>query len=244
MMNQSNLFIIVLAILSMVFYTCESESPTDNGTEDTAEWQTVFFDDFNRSDGDLGNDLSVEVYPAGTVEIVNNKVKITAAEQTMYYAINYREVNANAVRVSVICSTTTFNPSQEVYGVAVMARGKTFGIVDNIPRQQYYGGGFGTVSGEGSIIAPSIVISKSTIDGVSILASNAYEIAENRSYKIVFTINNKNLTLEVTDMVTAEETTITATDQNPLTEGIVSFNGYQPNNLVLFIDDFKIEKSE
>ena len=45
-------------------------------------------------------------------------------------------------------------------------------------------------------------------------------------------------------MVTAEEVTITATDQNPLTDGIVSLNGYQRNNLVLFIDDFKIEKYE
>ena len=197
-----------------------------------------------RSDGDLGNNLSVEVYPAGTVEIVSNKVKINAAAEHMMYAINYSEVNANVVRVSVICSTTTVNPSQEGYGIALTARGKLIDIVDNIPRQQYYGGGFGTVSGDGSIIAPSIGISKSTIDGLSILASKAYEIAENRSYKIVFTVNNKNLTMVVTDMVTAEEVTVTATDQNPLTEGIVSLNGYQRNNLVLFIDDFKIEKYE
>ena len=244
MMSKFKLSIIILAISSIVFLMCD-KNPTDDGTGDTSEWQTVFFDDFNRSDGDLGNNWSVEVYPAGTIEIVSNKVKITAAEQTMYYAINYGEVNANAVRVSVICSTTTVNPSQEGYGVAVMARGKVIDIVDNIPRQQYYGGGLGTIiGGDGSIVPPSISISKGTIDGMSTLASRAYEIAENRSYKIVLTVNNKNLTLVVTDMVTAEEGTLTATDQNPLTEGIVSFNGYQRNNLVLFVDDFMIEKAD
>ncbi|MFC1552900.1 SUMF1/EgtB/PvdO family nonheme iron enzyme [Candidatus Latescibacterota bacterium] len=216
---------------------------TDDGTGDTAEWQTVFFDDFNRSDGDLGNDLSVDIYPAGTVEIESNKLKITAAEKTMY-AINYSEVNANSIRASVICSTTTVNTSQEVYGIAVSARGKLIDIVDNIPRQQYYSAGFGTINGDGSVTAPSISISKTTIDGFSTLASKEYEIAENRSYKIVLTVNNNNLTMVVTDMVTAEVATITATDQNPLTEGIVSLNGYQSNNLVLFIDDFKIEKYE
>ncbi len=79
MIYKFRLCIIVLAILSIVFLMF-CESPTNNETEANPEWQTVFFDDFNRSDGDLGNNLSVEVYPAGTVEIVNNKVKITAAE--------------------------------------------------------------------------------------------------------------------------------------------------------------------
>ena len=126
MMNKSNLFIIVLAILSLVFYACESESPTNDETGDTAEWQTVFFDDFNRSDGPAGSNYSALIYNPSeglidsTLSISNNMLQLSGG---IYYAIIYvNEVTNDVIRVSLKCSTTAAPSGSYIFGVCAKSR--------------------------------------------------------------------------------------------------------------------------
>ena len=235
MMNKSNLFIFLLAILSMIFYTCKSESPTDDGTGDTSEWQTVFFDDFNRSDGPVGSNYSVQIEGgSGALSISNNMLQLSGGK---YYAIRYvNEVTNDVIRVSLKCSTT--NAPSGSYAFGVSARSRYIGDL-----QESY---FESYSGFVSMDADSIAIMK--LSGSELpppLISKAYDVQENRSYLLELTVNKNDLTFIVKDLITGIAETLNVKDTGSLlTGGSVSINGYQGEGDVIYFDDFKIEKYE
>ena len=100
-MNIYKLWIIVLAILSMVFYTCENVSPTDDDTEDTPEWQTVFFDDIEINDTGTPTSLSnrivnIEIIDTGTPIGLSSRIvksdQWRAAEFTISDPVSLTEI--------------------------------------------------------------------------------------------------------------------------------------------------------
>ena len=241
MMNKSNLFIIVLAILSMVFYTCKSESPTDDSTGDTAEWQTVFFDDFNRSDGPVGSNYSADIRSISeglsfSFSISNNKLKLSGG--VMYRIIYVNEVTNDVIRVSLKFSTTPWSGHEEYgYGFGVIAKGRILNL--DLGQQEGYGG---FVSADKDLIRIGKITAADPLGGD---ASKAFNVQENRSYLIELTVNREDLVLVATDLSTGIADTLTAKDSGPLlTGGIVSINGIQGEGDMIYFDDFKIEKYE
>jgi hypothetical protein len=204
------------------------KSTTDNGTDDTAEWQTVFFDDFNRSDGAAGNNYTVQVEGgSGTFSISNNMLELSGG---VYYAIRYaNDVTSDVIKVSVKCSTMTA-PSDD-YAFSVVAKSSNLG--------NGYGGAVWAAK-------DSISIFKMTGgEQPSHLISDAFEIQENRSYLLEFTVADNNLIFIVTDLTTGISEPLNTTDTgSPLTGGTVSINGIQSDEDIIYFDDFKIEKFE
>lgn len=233
-MNKFKLYTIVLAILSIVFLMCECKSPT-NG--DTAEWQTVFFDDFNRNDGPVGSNYSVNIQSAiegsqYTFSILNNKLKLSSGGVIMYDIRYVNEVTNDVIRFSLKCSTT--NPPSGSwegfsYGFGISARSR---FISNNNQETYSG-----VVGEDTIR----IIKMSGVE----LASQAYNIQANKSYLLELTVDKENITFTVKDLETGIAETLNGTDTGSiLTGGTVSIFGLQGAGDVIYFDDFKIEKYE
>ena len=236
MINNFKLCIIVLAVLSTVFLTCD-KSPTNDDTGDTAEWQTVFFDDFNRSDGPAGSNYSAHIYIpsegfSDTLSISNNMLKLSGE---IYYAIRYvNEVTNDVVRVSLKCSTTNAPSGSYAFGVSARTR--------DVMQQSYQESYSGFVSMDEDSIA---ILKLSGSELPPPLISKAYDVQENRSYLLELTVNKNDLTFIVKDFVTGIAETLNVKDTGSLlTGGIVCINGMQSEGDVIYFDDFKIEKYE
>jgi hypothetical protein len=230
MLPKFKLFIIGLAVLSIIFLMF-CKSPTDDDKGDTPEWQTVFFDDFNRSDGSAGSNYTVQIESgSGVLSISNNMLQLSGG---VYYAIRYvNEVTNDVIRVSVKCSTMTAPSDSIGFGVCVKGR-----ILSNL--QEFY---IGAVW----MSIDSIAVHKMSGTGLSPpLISKDYDVQENRSYLLELTINNKDLTFIVKDLITGIADTLNVKDTgSPLTGGTVSINGLQGDGDTIYFDDFKIEKYE
>jgi hypothetical protein len=229
-------WMIVLAILSVVFYACESKSPTDDNVEDTLQWETVFFDDFNRNNGPVGSNYLVQLYSpseggSDTLSISNNMLQLSGE---LFYAIRYaNEVTNDVIRVSAKF-TTTDAPSGS-YGFGVAVRNRNLGTDWEV--QEAYGGSAGRESG--------IEIFKMSGSDPQPLIGKAYDVQENRSYLLELTVDENDLTLLVKDLTTNMTETLSVKDTGTLlTGGIVSIIGSQGEEDVIYFDDFKIEKYE
>lgn len=219
-------YTIVLAFLSIVFLMF-LQSCTDDDTGDTPEWQTVFFDDFNRSDGPVGSNYSAQIENgSGAFSISDNMLQLSGG---IYYTIRYvNEFTNDVIRVSIKCSTTS--ATSDTYGFAVCAKGT--GI------QECYGGAVWMVK-------DTVTILKMTELGYPPLISKAYDVQENRSYLLELTVNKEDLTFILKDLITGISNTWNAKDTGSLlTGGSVSINGIQGDGDVIYFDDFKIEKYE
>lgn len=226
MIYKFKLCTIVLAILSIVFLMF-CESPTTDDTEGNPEWQTVFFDDFNRSDGSVGSNYSVQIEGgSGAFSISNNMLQLTGG---VYYTIRYvNEVTNDVIRVSIKCSTTS--ATSDTYIFAACAKG--MGI------QECYGGAV-------SMVKDTVAILKISGLGLPPLISKAYDVQENRSYLLELTVNKEDLTFIVKDLITEISDTLNVKDTSSLlTGGTVSINGIQGDGDVIYFDDFMIEKYE
>ena len=78
MLSNMKRSIILLVIFSSLFFMCESKT----STESNPEWNEVFYDNFNRSDGLIGNNYSAMLYipsvaMTDTLFISNNQLKLT-----------------------------------------------------------------------------------------------------------------------------------------------------------------------
>ena len=237
MLSKNKISIILLAIFSCVLFMCDIKTSPENAPE----WQTVFFDDFNRNDGHVGSNYSVTLYiPSVTItdtlSISNNKVPLTGE---VYYAIKYvNEVKNDVIRVSAKFSTSAAPSSDYAFGLC--ARSK----YQNPPIFQLLDAYCGFVSMD----ADSIGIYKAVGGDLNLsdpVISKAFDVKENRTYQIELTVNQKDLTFVVTDLTTGTSETLNFTDNNsPLTGGGVSINGMLGGEDVIYIDDFKIEKYE
>lgn len=232
MMPKFKLCIIVLAVLSIVFFMF-CKSPTDDDAGDTPEWQTVFFDDFNRSDGSAGSNYTVQIESgSGVLSITNNMLQLSGG---VYYAIRYvNEVTNDVIRVSLKCSTTVATSGGNIYGFAVGAKGKVL----ETGQEGYAGAVFVDIDSI-SIIKMSGTVSPTT------LISEAYDVQENKFYLLELIISNGDLTFILTDLTTGLSETLTVKDTGSiLTGGIVVISGIQDDGDIIYFDDFKIEKYE
>ena len=244
MLNKYACSIVLAAVLSVGFLGCESKESTPTGPGTTPEWQTVFFDDFNRSDGPVGSNYSVDIRSTSeglsyTFSISNNKLKLSGG---VMYAIRYvNEVYDGAIRVSVEFSTTPWSGHEEYgYGFAVAAKSRILDV-DSGQQEAY----FGAVSADKDLISISKITAADTLGLPPAIASKAFDVQENRSYLIELTVNREDLVLVVTDLSTGVADTLTAKDSGPLlTGGIVSINGIQGEGDMIYFDDFKIERCE
>ncbi len=233
MLNKYARSITCVAILSVILLGCES-TPTDpNGTP---EWQTVFFDDFNRSNGPVGNNYHVQIEGgSGVLSIADNRLQLSGG---LYYAIRYiNEVNDDVIRVSVRCSTTVWSGVDYGFGVAARSR---IASVDSMLQEGYFLGVFAEKD--------SIYIFKMTADSLGLppaISSKAFNVHENVSYLIELTVNKEDLIGVVRDLSTGIADTLTGIDTGALlTEGTGSIHGMQANADVIYFDDFKIERYE
>lgn len=230
MMPKFKLFIIVCAALSIVFLMF-CKSPTNDDT--SGEWQTVFFDDFNRSDGSIGSNYTVQIESgSGVLSISNNMLQLSGG---VYYAIRcVNEVTNAVIRVSVKCSTTVATAGGNSYGFAVGAKSSILAA-----GQEGYAGAVFMDTDSIGIIKMSGTVLPTT------LISEAYDVQENRFYLLELTINKKTLTFILTDLTTGSSETLTVIDiGSTLTGGTVSINGIQDDGDMIYFDDFKIEKYE
>lgn len=218
-----------MAILLVLPVSCDLL--TTAGPNDVKTWQTIFFDDFNRADGDLGSDYSVQIYGDGSASIENNQLKM---EGDQFWAIRYNtEVLDQVIRVSV---TVLARP--ESLHAAVSVSGKTRNLGNDWQQQELYSGAL-------AFDTDSIYIAEMRGSTYTIVADQTFSTQFNRSYRLELTINNTEITLKVTDLQTGSEQSLTYTDiGTPLNGPIVSLNGRQETDEVVYFDDFRIEKFE
>ncbi len=230
MTPKFKLFIIIWTGLSIIFLMF-CKSPTNDDT--TGEWQTVFFDDFNRSDGSAGSNYTVQIESgSGVLSISNNMLQLSGG---VYYAIRcVNEVTNDVIRVSVKCSTTVATSGGNSYGFAVGARSSILAA----GQEGYAGAVFMDTDSIG-------IIKMSGTAFPATLISEAYDVQENRFYLLELTVNKKDLTFILKDLITGIADTLTFKDTgSTLTGGIVAISGIQDDGDIIYFDDFKIEKYE
>lgn len=227
----------VLAILLLV-PSCDSSPTVDDtdGTSTTPEWQTVFFDDFNRGDGSVGSSYAVMLYSPSNDDIAydalisNNQVLLSEAHLA-YWAVKYAQaVNSDTTRVSARFSVPTASSGASSFAVSTRATYASLSVVDG-----YFGGVGGGDLGINKITASS--------NGAMVpLASKPYSMQEGRWYTLELTLSGADLKLVVKDVASGATETVTATDPGPFPAGrTCAMNGVIGGGDVLAMDDFLIE---
>ncbi len=239
----------VVAVLSLSMTSCNKSNPTNNPTNPA--WQTVFSDDFNRADGSIGANYSVQIYPdtgqfAGIFSVSNNMARLSRGS---FYAIRYVTGVANeVVKVSVKCRIAAAPVSS--YGLGVTVKSRSLG--DTTWRSQEMYSGYVWVNGfPASTYTDSTPDSSSGIyrvSGIGLpapLISHAFVVKKGGSYLLELTASNNVLTFVATDLTSAFAETLSVTDAGTaLTGTTVSINGMQNAGDTTYFDDFKIEKYE
>ncbi len=215
--------IVVLTIM-ILLWNCKDETDDKNN-----EWETIFFDDFNREDGGLGKNYSVQIYGNGTATISDNQLKI---EDGKFYAVRYEtKVPDNKVKFSLKCTTDDQPSTEYAFGISV----RTKNLANEWMEQEVYMGAIWMYS-------DSISISKLVGTGIPIsLVEKKYDSQPNKSYLLELTYDSGDLKLVITDLSTNKTETLNVTDPSPLSGDIISINGMQADGDVIYFDDFKIE---
>lgn len=193
-------------------------------------WQTVFYDDFNRADGTLGSNYTYphQGGPITQLGILNNEVKVASSglgsngSPNAYWEINYiNGVNANNIRIS--CN---FRAPNSGYAFTINAR-------DN---------GINTYSAGIMSNTDTIQIYSHDYFGHSIkLAGEKANLDISKTYFMEFTLEGMNLAFRFVEVGKTDTIIIKATD-NSLTGNEVNLSGYYYSpNVAVFIDNFKIE---
>lgn len=119
--------VVIVLLYCLLGYSCSKEENNPIEPQDP-EWETVFFDDFNRentANGDLGSNWKVFNATNGSImQITNNEVRAEqdSAEESCPYAVYFQDVNYSFMRVSVKART---GPSVESPTIVLFARSDT-----------------------------------------------------------------------------------------------------------------------
>lgn len=210
----------VLFMILILFSQCKKEE------NNTCNWTTVFFDDFQRANGTIGTNYSVQVSSGGNgqAEIHNGKLRFYGSG---FWAIRYSiPINSDRLKISV-----KYTP---VYGSASCGvAGKGMDLGGNFSSQEFYGGfanagGFGIYRCQGTTPVQ--------------LISGSLGFTLNHTYLIELIIDNKDLLMNMKDLSSSESSSVSITDsENMLTGDLVSMNGANSLTDTLEFDDFKIE---
>lgn len=187
-------------------------------------WQTVFFDNFNRTDGPIGNNYST-LPSAGITQIgvLSNEIKVANGDTSpAYWIINYvKGIDADSIRIS--CK---FRAPNKGYGFSIAAR-------DN---------GVNTYRAGLMANTDTIAIYRSAYSGNSTtLAGKKANLDSTKTYYLEFTLKSTDLSFKFVQVGMTDTLTLNATD-NLLTGNGVNLSAYYflPKRAV-YIDDFKIE---
>lgn len=195
-------------------------------------WETAFFDDFNRANGDLGSDYTPQVMN-GTVQIEDNMVLVDPVDMSiMYWMVDYNEPIANKnIKLSIDFKATEGSSDSESK-FAIMAKGG-----QNLSDFSYAAGV--------DIITDSISISMWDMQGTQIqLESGTFEMVGDSLYHLEFIIMDGELEFTVTELFSGDEATITYSDTDPLTGFRASINGFQDNDELMYFDNYQIDTLE
>lgn len=222
---------------------CSSDDPLGPGED--AEWEVVFSDDFDRSNGLPGSNWDVQVFSttgvSATVTVTDNRLAVSGGE---YYAMRYADsVTGDTIRVTVVCATM----AGPYTGVPDGTGGTTAGC-GVVAKSRDVGNNWQFQEAYGAFLNPNIdavSISRWDSGGQTVLASGSYAVGALESHRITLTVEGNRVTMRVEALAGGASTTLTAVDPQPLTVGgIVSMNGAQSVNDVIFFDDFVVERRE
>ena len=187
-------------------------------------WQTVFYDNFNRSDGAIG--INYTTLPSGGITqlgIVSNEVKVAnGVTSPAYWIISYiNGVNADSIRISCkykapnsgyAFSISARDNGVNTYSAGIMSNSDTIAIY----RRDYIG------------------------NSTTLVGEKAY-LDTTKTYYLEFTLKGADLSFKFVGVGMTDTITINAMD-NLLTGDLVNLSAYYylPNRSVYF-DDFKIE---
>lgn len=218
-MKKIHLSLTATVIILLIFSNCKKE-------ENTCNWATVFFDDFQRTNGTIGTNYNVQVGCGGNgqADIHDGKMRFFGSG---CWAIRYITTIDNDVqRISAKITPVSGSPQ-----CGIACKGRDLG--GNFQNQEFYGG-FGSNSGF------SIYRCQGTTPAA--LTSGTLGLTLNHTCLYVLTVEDKKITLMVTDLSNSESASVSITDPNEmLTGNLVSMNGFNTAGDTLQIDDFKIE---
>ena len=191
-------------------------------------WQTVLFDDFNRADGDLGENYEVIIYPETmTLGIINNEVKVVPDSSSMhaYWTVGHiNEISVDSIRLSCILRASADSDSS-LYSFALSARDSLY----------YY---MAMVSSGTDSVSISIM---DNLGNTTMLAGEQAYLEMDKTYFLEFTLQGTDLSLKFVEVGTEDTLTLNATDES-CTRKEICINGYHYSpDMILYFDDYKIE---
>ncbi len=215
------------------------------GTGTAPIWQTVFFDDFNRADGNLGVNYILSNSNSTTsllsnMVFVENTNYVYGSGNNSYYIILYSQpITNNRIRLSFKLKTLSFDGNGFNIGLGNGNRGQY-----DILGMTIIGSGF-TPFG----LNPGLFLG-----GTGNYTNMAFQTLPNTFYKLILEINrsSSNLIGEIKDdsdnsIVLGSVTLTNQTLLSILTNNLVTLSFMYPGNVTnyqIYYDDFKIEKFE
>lgn len=233
----------VFIILMLTFLSLQCKKDNKSAVQNTAStWDTVFVDNYQRANGPLGNNYSVQVASGngradsilGTANILNNQLSF---EGYGLWAIrDTTGVPGNVVRVSINCIVEKGNPN---FGIAVQSQNLGY----NWRYQEFYA----AFIGSNKIGIFKYINTVATPQNYpDTLVSSSLIVQNGHTYKLQFVANNKNLSAYINDLNTGSKDSVKYIDNGTtLTGTIVSLNGNNANTTdLLLFDNFIIEKGK
>jgi len=214
------LTLVLLVCLMILAVHCKKKDDTTNGE---CIWTTIFFDDFNRTDGRIGPNYTVQFYPHGEEYIQDGKLFVGGEA----WAIRYMHgVSENKLKVSILFYTT----DTTMFNFGVTGRSKDLG--NNWSSQEF-------IMGVTSMT--EIGVMKCLGGSPVSIGSNSFTVEANRTYRLSLEIDGGTYTVMIEDLDSGASDSLIVTDSSPLTGTTVSINGMGSQG---FFDDFKIEVCE
>ena len=225
----------LFAFLLVLIAGC-SKSPdsNDNTPIIVCTWDTVFYDDFQRTDTLLGSNYQAIIQPTphgghGFADIWNNSLRISS--DSVFWAIVYNpSVDGSRTRVSVQCVTPASG------GTCAFAVGGKFTNPGTTTQTGYLAAAMNN----------GIGIYKIVNGFMTPLASQAYQVQYNHTYKLSLTMNYSSLSAVITDEASGVSVTVTTTDgETGLSGKYYTLNGNSlGGQVVLLFDNFLLERCQ
>jgi hypothetical protein len=221
----------IIALLVVFFFSVRCSKDNKSTEENKVKaWSTSFSDDFQRTDGLVGDNYEVQVEcdGNGTAAILGNKLIFTG---TGCWAVRYiGTIVGDTIRASIECEIKNGSPS---FGLSI----KNKNLGDNWQNKEFYAIFVNTLSwgifkSEGGTLSPGTVESK------------AYDAKPNHVYKLQLVAKSKDLAAYIEDTFDGSKDSIKVTAYGDLLTGtIVGINGYNsfPSDSLVF-DNYKIER--
>ncbi len=186
-------------------------------------WQTVFFDNFNRTDTMLGNNYNTSAEHISQSGIFNNEVKVTNAFLTpAYWIVEYlNDINFDSIRVS--CK---FRANNTNFGFSINARDNGINT---------YSAGIMANTDTIGIYSRDYVGNSNKLSGAKAFFSTS------KTYFLQFTLLRDHLSFKYVEVGQTDTITLNTTN-GALTGNKVSLSSYYSAlNVTNYFDDFRIE---